>query len=40
MGRKSEIGVVVKKTESGEGIEEVRLSGRAVKVMEGLIEVE
>lgn len=40
MGRKSEIGVVVRKTGDGGGIEEVRLSGEAVKVMEGLIEVE
>lgn len=40
MGRKSEIGVVVRKTESGDGIEEVKLSGGAVQVMEGTIEVE
>lgn len=40
MGRKSEIGVSVRKTEDGKGIEEVLLSGGAVQVMKGEIEVE
>jgi PhzF family phenazine biosynthesis protein len=40
MGRQSEISVAIKKTEDGKGIEEVLLSGSAVKVMEGSIEVE
>lgn len=40
MGRKSDIGVVVRKVGNGESIEDVRLSGGAVKVMEGFIEVE
>lgn len=40
MGRQSEVSVKVRKTEDGKGIEEVLLSGGAVKVMEGSIEVE
>jgi len=40
MGRQSEIGVMVRKTGDGMGIEEVLLSGTAVKVIEGSIEVE
>ena len=40
MGRKSEIGVEVTKTGDGKAIEKVVLSGTAVKVMEGSLEVE
>jgi PhzF family phenazine biosynthesis protein len=40
MGRQSDIGVKVRKTEDGKGIEEVLLSGTAVKIMDGNIEVE
>jgi PhzF family phenazine biosynthesis protein len=40
MGRQSEISVKIRKTEDEKGVEEVLLSGSAVKVMEGSIEVE
>jgi len=39
MGRPNEIAVEVTRGEGGEGIEEVLLSGAAVKVMEGTLEV-
>jgi PhzF family phenazine biosynthesis protein len=40
MGRKSKISVEVTKTSDGKAIEKVVLSGTAVKVMEGSLEVE
>ena len=39
MGRRSEIGVHITLNEAGDQVEEVVLSGTAVKVMEGTLEV-
>jgi predicted PhzF superfamily epimerase YddE/YHI9 len=40
MGRRCDIFVDVVMKESGEGIEDVRLSGQAVEVMEGSLSVD
>jgi hypothetical protein len=39
MRRKSAIGVCVTRNESGDGVKQIMLSGSAVKVMEGAVEV-
>ena len=40
LGRRSDIYVEVTTTEDGEDVESVQLSGTAVKVMEGVLDVE
>jgi predicted PhzF superfamily epimerase YddE/YHI9 len=39
MGRRNEISVEVERKEEGNGVERVVLSGNAVKVMEGSLEI-
>jgi PhzF family phenazine biosynthesis protein len=39
IGRRSEIGIMVERTANGDAIESIKLSGAAVKVMEGTLEV-